>query len=141
MIEPETCKYQIQEGKYFKCSKKDETCLYNDKCGTYLPIEHCSIRWKADDDYTFEDHVKYKRDNLEVLSYNVKIPKELLDSFKTDNFRAYGVKEKLYKWLFPMRFEVNRKVKMYFIRKVMPIFVDKMDEFIAWGDSIGGTDL
>ena len=71
--------------------------------------------------------------NKDLIYARIEVSKEDIDKFKDKMLKWY---QKIYKKLFPTRFRINRKVKEYMIRWRIRHFVEKVDQFIAWGDDI-----
>jgi len=92
------------------------------------------------DDYTFEDHIIYKQYEKDLLrNLSCKIDMSKCDSWKV--LQSYPFWQRVYKRLFPTRFEINRKVKKFMIKEKWNNILNRMDEFIAWGDPMmGGID-
>lgn len=89
-----------------------------------------------DDKYIKDDFASYLRldDNfLKIFQCNVKIDKNYIDRFNNIGLSRL---QRIYKRLFPTRFEINRKVKRFMVRKKMEDLTNRIDTFLAWGDPI-----
>lgn len=74
-------------------------------------------------------------DTIAEFRARIKISPEDIDHWGLKKPKLPLLK-RIYKRLMPIRFEVNLKVKMYFVRKATERFMLHIDKMLAWGDEM-----